>query len=74
MPRCSAFRHVSELALEQLRHNRETLLDVLSTMRHDPLVEWSKRNLQEDTSGAKDSEEVRERAGDPRPRPCGPPP
>ena len=27
-------------------------------MRHDPLVEWSKRNAKEDASGAKDSEEA----------------
>ena len=53
-----AFRQVSELTLEQLRNNRETLLNVLSTMRHDPLVEWSKRNAKEDASGAKDSEEA----------------
>lgn len=53
-----AFRHVCELTLEQLRNNRETLLNVLSTMRHDPLVEWSKRNVREDASGAKDSEEA----------------
>ena len=31
-------RRVSELTLEQLRGNRETLLSILSTMRHDPLV------------------------------------
>ncbi|KAL1524613.1 hypothetical protein AB1Y20_019502 [Prymnesium parvum] len=53
-----AFRQVCELTLEQLRNNRETLLNVLSTMRHDPLVEWSKRNAKEDASGAKDSKEA----------------
>ena len=44
--------------MEQLRSNRETLLTVLGTMRHDPLVEWSKRNTREDVSGARDSEEA----------------
>ena len=43
----------------QLRNHRETLLNVLSTMRHDPLVEWRKRNNREDASGQKDSEEAR---------------
>ena len=52
------FRQVSELTLEQLRNNRETLVNVLSTMRHDPLVEWSKRNAKEDTTGERDSQEA----------------
>ena len=47
-----------ELTLEQLRHHREPLLNVLSTMRHDPLVEWNKRNAREDASGREDSEEA----------------
>lgn len=53
-----AFQRVSELALEQLRSHREALLNVLSTMRHDPLVEWKKRNQREDTSGRLDSQEA----------------
>ena len=52
------FRRVAELTLEQLRANRPTLLTVLSTMRHDPLVEWSKRNVQEDASGVRESDEA----------------
>lgn len=52
------FRRVSEVALEQLRNNRETLLNVLGTMRHDPLVDWKKRNAHEDASGQEDSEEA----------------
>ena len=52
-----------ELTLDQLRNNRETLLNVLSTMRHDPLVEWSKRNSREDASGARDSEEATRELG-----------
>ena len=36
------------------------LLNVLSTMRHDPLVEWAKRNVNEDASGRNDSTEVPE--------------
>ena len=52
------FRRVCELTLEQLRHHREPLLNVLSTMRHDPLVEWNKRNAREDASGREDSEEA----------------
>ena len=53
-----AFQRVSELALDQLRGHREALLNVLSTMRHDPLVEWKKRNSHEDTSGRVDSQEA----------------
>ena len=52
------FRRVCELTLEQLRHHREPLLHVLSTMRHDPLVEWKKRNGKEDASGRDDSQEA----------------
>jgi len=52
------FQRVSELALEQLRENREALLNVLSTMRHDPLVEWRRRNAKEDASGRSNSEEA----------------
>eukprot|EP00965_Chrysotila_dentata_P065784 2179245-Pleurochrysis_carterae.AAC.1 len=52
------FRSVSELTLEQLRAHRESLLNVLNTMRHDPLVEWRKRNTNEDASGERDSEEA----------------
>ena len=52
------FRRVCELTLEQLRHHREALLNVLSTMRHDPLVEWAKRNTHEDASGRDDSVEA----------------
>jgi serine/threonine-protein kinase ATR len=36
------FRKVCELTLQVLRSNRETLLSVLETFIHDPLVEWSK--------------------------------
>eukprot|EP00967_Tisochrysis_lutea_P091075 scaffold130549_cov31-Tisochrysis_lutea.AAC.1 len=58
-----AFQRVSELTLEQLRNHREALLNVLSTMRHDPLVEWKKRNQREDTSGRLDSEEADKELG-----------
>ena len=52
------FRRVCELTLEQLRTHREALLDVIGTLRHDPLVDWRKRNAQEDESGVKDSAEA----------------
>ena len=52
------FRRVSELTLEQVRNHKHTLLNVLSTMRHDPLVDWIKRNDREDASGMRDSEEA----------------
>jgi len=52
------FRRVSELSLEQVRNHKHTLLNVLSTMRHDPLVDWIKRNDREDASGMRDSEEA----------------
>jgi len=37
------FRRVCEIVLEQLRSNRETLMSVLDTFIHDPLVEWSRK-------------------------------
>ena len=52
------FRRVCELTLEQLRANKLTILTVLSALRHDPLVEWSKRNSREDTSGVLESDEA----------------
>ena len=52
------FRRVSELTLEQLRNNRPTLLTVLSALRHDPLVEWSRRNSSEDVTGSQESDEA----------------
>jgi serine/threonine-protein kinase ATR len=36
------FRKVCELTLGVLRANRETLMSVLETFIHDPLVEWTK--------------------------------
>jgi serine/threonine-protein kinase ATR len=36
------FRRVCELTLGVLRNNRETLMSVLETFIHDPLVEWTK--------------------------------
>lgn len=36
------FRKVCELTLRVLRTNRETLMSVLETFIHDPLVEWTK--------------------------------
>jgi phosphatidylinositol kinase/protein kinase (PI-3 family) len=44
--------------MKELRSHRETLLNVLSTMRHDPLVEWHRRNASEDVAGGKESEEA----------------
>ena len=52
------FRRVCELTLEQLRTNNLTVLTILSTLRHDPLVEWSKRNSREDPSGVAQSDEA----------------
>lgn len=52
------FRRVCELTLEQMRANKLTVLTVLSALRHDPLVEWSKRNSREDTSGVNESDEA----------------
>jgi len=37
------FRRVSELTLQVLRTNRDTLMSVLETFIHDPLVEWTKK-------------------------------
>eukprot|EP00028_Trichosphaerium_sp_Am-I-7-wt_P005743 CAMPEP_0168528384 /NCGR_PEP_ID=MMETSP0405-20121227/13217_1 /TAXON_ID=498012 /ORGANISM="Trichosphaerium sp, Strain Am-I-7 wt" /LENGTH=121 /DNA_ID=CAMNT_0008551779 /DNA_START=848 /DNA_END=1210 /DNA_ORIENTATION=+ len=34
------FRKSSELTMEILRRNKDTLLSVLETFIHDPLVEW----------------------------------
>ena len=53
-----AFRATAELALSTMRTHREAILHVLSTMRHDPLVEWKVRNQREDTTGQVDSEEA----------------
>jgi serine/threonine-protein kinase ATR len=39
------FRRVCELTLHVLRNNRETLMSVLETFIHDPLVEWTKGKL-----------------------------
>jgi serine/threonine-protein kinase ATR len=36
------FRNSCETVLRVMRHNRQTLLNVLETFVHDPLVEWSK--------------------------------
>jgi serine/threonine-protein kinase ATR len=52
------FRRVCELTLSQLRANKLTVLTILSTLRHDPLVEWSKRNAAEDVSGRLESDEA----------------
>ena len=52
------FRRVCELTLGQLRANKLTILTILSTLRHDPLVEWSKRNLLEDQTGTRESDEA----------------
>jgi hypothetical protein len=52
------FRRVSELTLGQLRAQRPALLTVLSALRHDPLVEWSRRNASEDESGKLESDEA----------------
>ena len=52
------FRRVCELTLAQLRANKLTVLTILSTLRHDPLVEWYKRNNAEDTSGKQESDEA----------------
>jgi serine/threonine-protein kinase ATR len=35
------FRAVSELTMSVLRKNKETLLSVLNTLLHDPLLDWS---------------------------------
>ena len=35
-----------------------TLLTILSTLRHDPLVEWSRRNPHEDQAGNRESDEA----------------
>jgi len=52
------FRRVCELTLGQLRANKLSVLTILSTLRHDPLVEWSKRNVHEDQAGTKESDEA----------------
>ena len=52
------FRRVCELTLGQLRANKLSVLTILSTLRHDPLVEWSKRNNHEDQAGMKESDEA----------------
>ena len=52
------FRRVCELTLRELRNNKLTLLTILSTLRHDPLVEWTKRNVQEDQAGTRESDEA----------------
>ena len=58
-PRDTALRaKLDRLTLEQLRTHREALLDVIGTLRHDPLVDWRKRNAQEDESGVKASAEA----------------
>ena len=36
------FSRVCEITLSVLRANRETLMSVLETFIHDPLVEWTK--------------------------------
>ncbi|KAJ8905529.1 hypothetical protein NDN08_002036 [Rhodosorus marinus] len=40
-----AFRRVSEMSLACLRQNKETLMSVLETFLHDPLVEWNTSSL-----------------------------
>ena len=52
------FRRVCELTLTQLRSNKLTVLTILSTLRHDPLVDWCKRNSREDSSGRAESNEA----------------
>lgn len=36
------YLRVSEITLSILRANKETLMSVLETFIHDPLVEWTK--------------------------------
>ena len=36
------FLRVAEITMEVLRSHRETLMSVLETFIHDPLVEWTK--------------------------------
>lgn len=36
------FTSAAEVTLSVLRHNRETLMSILETFIHDPLVEWTK--------------------------------
>lgn len=38
------FRTVSELTMAVLRKNKETLLSVLNTLLHDPLLDWSAKS------------------------------
>lgn len=38
----TAFKKVCELTMKVLRSHRETLLSVLESFIHDPLVEWGK--------------------------------
>lgn len=38
------FRQVSEVTMSTLRNNRDTLMNVLESFLHDPLVEWSRHS------------------------------
>jgi serine/threonine-protein kinase ATR len=38
------FRKVCEITLRVLRNNRDTLMSVLETLIHDPLVEWAAKD------------------------------
>ncbi|KAL0029509.1 hypothetical protein WJX79_000191 [Trebouxia sp. C0005] len=48
-----AFRRACEVTLQVLRVHRDTLLSVLETLVHDPLVEWVPKNAK---SGAEEQE------------------
>jgi len=52
------FRRVCELTLYVLRSNRETLLSVLETFIHDPLVEWTKDTKKMTPSGELENEQA----------------
>lgn len=42
------FRRASEISLRILRHNKDSLMSVLETFLHDPLVEWSTKKVRRD--------------------------
>lgn len=52
------FRNVCELTMQLLRENKDTLLTVLETFIHDPLVEWAKDPKKMVTSGESENEQA----------------
>lgn len=41
--RSGVFRKAAEITLKILRGNKDSLMSVLETFQHDPLVEWNKK-------------------------------